>query len=274
MRSVVSAMKLLRPRKLSDALKLMAEDECVPLAGCTDVYVELQFGLRQSPRYIDLSLLDELRGVRARHGTLDIGATTTYTDLQHSKEVLQRLPMLAAAAREIGGVQIQNRGTVGGNIGNGSPAGDTLPVLAVAEAIVVLRSLKEERRVPFNEFYTGYRTSVRRPDELIVALEVPPVAGRQWFRKVGTRAAQAISKIVAAGIRADAPRFALGSVAPTVVRLRRTEDALRQGGLEQARGVLQQEINPIDDIRSTAAYRRLVSGNLLAQFWDDTADTH
>src|SRR6185503_11338688 len=96
----------------------------------------------------------------------------------------------AAAAREVGGVQIHNRGTIGGNIANASPAGDTLPVLAAAEATVVLRSVGEERRVPFDEFYTGYRTSVRRPDELIVAVEIPPIEGRQWFRKVGTRAAQ------------------------------------------------------------------------------------
>ena len=265
----LSALELLRPRKLSDALRMMADEECVPLAGCTDVYVELHFGTRTTQRYIDLSLLNELQGVRVRHGTLDIGAATTYTDLQHSRDVLQRLPMLAAAAREIGGVQIQNRGTIGGNVANGSPAGDTLPVLAVAEAVVILRSAREERRVPFNEFYRGYRTSVRRSDELIVALEVAPIEGRQWFRKVGTRAAQAISKIVAAGVRGDAPRFALGSVAPTVLRLRRTEAALSEG-LEHARRVLQEEISPIDDIRSTAAYRRTVAGNLLEQFWRDT----
>jgi CO/xanthine dehydrogenase FAD-binding subunit len=269
MSNPLSARRLVRPRKLSDALRLMAEEERVPLAGCTDVYVELHFGTRKSLSYIDLSLLNELRGVRVRHGTLDIGATTTYTDLQHSRDVLQRLPMLAAAAREIGGVQIQNRGTIGGNVANGSPAGDTLPVLAVADAVVVLRSARAERRVPFNDFYTGYRTSVRAPDELIVAFEVPPVAGKQWFRKVGTRAAQAISKIVAAGVRAETPRFALGSVAPTVVRLRRTEAALPDG-LAQARAVLQEEINPIDDVRSTAAYRRTVAGNLLEQFWHDT----
>lgn len=270
MRSATSATELLRPRKLTDALKLMSEEECVPIAGCTDVFVELQFGLRNSPRYIDLSHLNELHGVRSRHGVLDIGATTTYTELQHSRDVLQRWPMLAAAAREIGGIQIQNRGTIGGNIGNGSPAGDTLPVLAVAEAIVVLRSLKDERRVPFNEFYTGYRASVRRADELIVAVEIPPLDGKQWFRKVGTRAAQAISKIVAAGVRAETPRFALGSVAPTVVRLPRAEAALATGDLAAARAALEQEIDPIDDIRSTAEYRRKVAGNLLEQFWRDT----
>src|SRR2546430_6301585 len=106
--------------------------------------------------------------------------------------------MLAAAAREVGGVQIQNRGTVGGNIANASPAGDTLPVLAAADAVVVLQNAAGVRRVPFGSFYTGYRTSVRRDDELIVSIEIAPLRGRQWFRKVGTRAAQAISKGVMA----------------------------------------------------------------------------
>jgi CO/xanthine dehydrogenase FAD-binding subunit len=126
--------------------------------------------------------------------------------------------MLVAAAREVGGVQIQNRGTIGGNVANGSPAGDTLPVLAASDATVLLQSAGGSRRVPFSAFYTGYRRSVLRPDELIAALEVPAVRGRQWFRKVGTRAAQAISKVVMAAVAPiadDLPRIA-GSVAPTV----------------------------------------------------------
>lgn len=275
MKTALSPLKLLRPRKLTDALKLMREAVCVPIAGCTDVYVEFQFGLRGQPgadpeTYIDLSALNELHGIRTRGDVLDIGAMTTYTEIQQSRDVAQRMPMLAAAAREIGGIQIQNRGTLGGNVGNGSPAGDTLPVLAVAEAIVVLRSASAERRVPFNEFYTGYRQNVRRADELIVAVEIPRVDGKQWFRKVGTRAAQAISKIVAAAVRSEKPRVAMGSVAPTVVRLPRTEAALTDGDLKRAQRVLSEEIAPIDDIRSNAAYRRKVATNLLAQFWDDT----
>ena len=176
--------------------------------------------------------------------------------------------MLAAASREIGAVQIQNRGTIGGNIANGSPAGDTLPVLAAADALVELRSIDWTRKVPFASFYTGYRTSVRRPDELITAVEVPPVEGVHWFRKVGTRAAQSISQVVMAGVRAERPRIALGSVAPTVVRARRTEDALAAGApVAEAQRILQTEISPIDDMRSTAAYRREVAARLLAQFW-------
>jgi CO/xanthine dehydrogenase FAD-binding subunit len=177
--------------------------------------------------------------------------------------------MLASAAREVGGVQIQNRGTIGGNVANASPAGDTLPVLAAAEAVVVLKRAGETRRVPFTAFYTGYRQTVRRPDELIAGFEIPAIDGRQCFRKVGTRAAQAISKVVIATVVADRPRIALGSVAPTVIRARRTEAALVAGAsMEEAQQTLGAEITPIDDIRSTAEYRRRVAANLLAFFWN------
>jgi CO/xanthine dehydrogenase FAD-binding subunit len=125
--------------------------------------------------------------------------------------------------------------------------------------------------VPFGEFYTGYRTSVRRSEELIVAVEIPPIEGRQWFRKVGTRAAQAISKVVMAAVRGPESRIAVGSVAPTVVRLRSTEQALAAGaGIEDAARRLEQDIRPIDDLRSTAEYRLRVTGNLLRRFWAET----
>src|SRR6185369_15871428 len=173
--------------------------------------------------------------------------------------------------REIGGVQIQNRGTIGGNIGNASPAGDTLPVLAAADAIVVAASSAGTRRIPFVEFYTGYRRSVLAPNELIAGVEIPAVRGRQWFRKVGTRAAQAISKVVMAAVAGpggEAPRIALGSVGPTVVRLPSTEAALAGGvPIADAQRMLLDEIAPIDDVRSTAEYRRRVAANLLAAFW-------
>jgi CO/xanthine dehydrogenase FAD-binding subunit len=251
---------------------LRDDPELVPIAGTTDVYVSLNAGTLAARRFIDLWLLDELRGIRTRNGAVIIGALATYTDLIRSTTVRRRLPMLVEAASVIGGVQIQNRGTLGGNVANASPAGDTLPVLAVAEATVVLRSADDERSVPFTSFYTGYRRTVMRPDELIVAVDVPPVPGPQWFRKVGTRAAQAISKIVIAGVRAPAPRVAIGSVAPTVVRLVRTERALAAGAsLEDARAELEAEIAPIDDLRSTARYRRRVAGNLLERFLSDTA---
>jgi CO/xanthine dehydrogenase FAD-binding subunit len=265
-------LQLVQPRTLEEALEARARDGgLVPIAGCTDVYVQLEFGQAVGQRYLDLWQLDELRGIEVRGDTLVLGALTTYTDLIRSPIVNEWLPMLVAASREVGGVQIQNRGTIGGNIGNGSPAGDSLPVFAAADATVVLQSSHQQRRVPFTSFYTGYRRSVMRADELIVAVEVPRIAGRQWFRKVGTRAAQAISKIVMAAVRAEQPRVALGSVAPTVIRLPRTEAALGNGTIEAAQHVLYEEISPIDDLRSTADYRRRVAANLLARFWNDTA---
>jgi CO/xanthine dehydrogenase FAD-binding subunit len=242
-----------------------------PLAGATDLYVSLNFGTLPGTRFLDLWRLAALRKIEKRDGVLSIGALATYTQIIKSRHVRAQVPMLVEAARQIGGVQIQNRGTIGGNVANASPAGDSLPVLAAVDAVIVLRSHVGERRVLFSEFYTGYRESVRQPDELIVAVEIPPLAGAQWFRKVGTRAAQAISKVVMAAVRAERPRIALGSVAPTVVRLPRTESALAGGAsIEDAARVLEEEIRPIDDVRSTADYRRTVSANLLRRFWADT----
>jgi CO/xanthine dehydrogenase FAD-binding subunit len=250
---------------------LRDEPPLTPLAGGTDIYVNLNFGTAKETRYLNLWNLDSLRRIVMKGDVLSIGALATYTDLIRSPLVHRRIPILAASAREVGGVQIQNRGTIGGNIVNGSPAGDTLPVLAVAEADLVLQSASGKRRVPFHAFYTGYRESVRRPDELLVSVEIGPVSGRQWFRKVGTRAAQAISKVVMAAVRPDSPRIALGSVAPTVVRLPRTETHLASGGsLSEAKGILAREIAPIDDLRSSAGYRRRVCENLLERFWRET----
>jgi xanthine dehydrogenase small subunit len=273
MRTAISSLRLLEPRSLKEALVMLRDDgPLVPLAGCTDVYVNLNFGTSKDTRFLNLWPLDELRRIEIRDGLLSIGALATYTQMIRSPLVRRRLPILGAASREIGGVQIQNRGTLGGNIANASPAGDTLPVLAAAEAVLVLKSAGGTRRVAFNSFYTGYRKSVARRDELITAIEISPLEGRQWFRKVGTRAAQAISKVVMAAVRAPHPRIALGSVAPTVIRLPETETVLEAGGsIEEARQALSREIQPIDDIRSTAGYRRRVSGNLLERFWSETA---
>jgi CO/xanthine dehydrogenase FAD-binding subunit len=267
-----AAFTCLRPTSVSEALAMLRDEgPLTPLAGCTDLYVNMQFGTLAERRFIDLWPLGELRGITSVRSTLRIGALTTFAALTQSPLVKRRLPMLAAAAREIGGRQIQNRATIGGNIANASPAGDSLPVLAAADAALVLQSVAGERRIPFTQFYTGYRTSVRRPDELVTAIEVPQVVGAQYWRKVGTRRAQAISKVMCAAVRGPAIRVALGSVAPTVVRLRQTEDVLARGGsIQDAQTALRAEITPIDDLRSTAVYRREVGANLLADFWDVT----
>lgn len=273
MKTPLSTLELRRATSLDDALTILRDEPRTPVAGATDVYVALNFGTHPGTRFLDIWALDELRGITVRDDLLVLGALATYTSMIASPHVVQWLPMMIEAARQVGGPQIQNRGTVGGNIANGSPAGDSLPVLAAADAVVVLRSLTDERRVPLTSFYTGYRATVMRPDELIVAVEVPRVQGTQWFRKVGTRAAQAISKVVVAGVRdGNTVRVAVGSVAPTVVRLRDTERAFASGAsLDDAMTALRGEVHPIDDIRSTAEYRLKVTENLVRRFWSETA---
>ncbi|MGQ0643634.1 MAG: FAD binding domain-containing protein [Gemmatimonadaceae bacterium] len=257
----------MRPRTLRDALNaLRADPELVPIAGATDLYVALNFGTLKGTRFLDIWPLRPLRRIAENGEVLSIGALATYSAIIKSRAVRARLPMLVAAAREVGAIQIQNRGTLGGNVANASPAADTLPALAAADATVVLTSRAGERRVPIMRFYTGYRETVRRSDELITAIEISRVEGEQYFRKVGTRAAQAIAKVVMAAVRGTTPRVALGSVAATVVRLPRTEQALAGGAsIDDAVRVLESEIQPIDDVRSTAEYRRRVAGNLLRE---------
>jgi xanthine dehydrogenase small subunit len=270
-RTAISALDVRSATSLGQALVILRDDRRTPIAGATDLYVALNFGTLEPRRFLDIWSVNELRDISMKGTTLVIGALATYTSLIRSPLVGGQLPMLVDASRQVGGAQIQNRGTLGGNVANASPAGDSLPVLAAVDAVVVLRSADSERRVPITKFYTGYRTTVMRPDELIIAIEVPPVEGRQWFRKVGTRAAQAISKIVVAGVRAPVPRIAFGSVAPTVVRVPETERSLSAGAtIDEATQVLSREIVPIDDLRSTAEYRMRVATNLLRRFWVET----
>lgn len=272
MKTPLSELDLRTASSLDQALGILRDEQRTPVAGATDVYVGLNFGTFAPRRFLDIWGLDELRTISTHGDTLVIGALASYTSLIQSRLVAERVPMLVEASRLVGGVQIQNRGTLGGNIANGSPAADAVPVLAATDAVVVLRSVDGERRVPITSYYTGYRETVMRPHELITAIEIPRVEGKQWFRKVGTRAAQAISKVVIAAVRSPSPRIALGSVAPTVVRVPQTESALAGGAsIDEAAEILGREIMPIDDMRSTADYRRRVSMNLLRRFWSDTA---
>ena len=267
-----NTLALERPRSLNEALTMLAgEPRLVPLAGCTDVYVGLHFGTMADQRFIDLWPLKELRGISVERDVLHIGALTTYTEIIQSEIVQKRLPMLVAAAREVGGAQIQNRGTLGGNVANASPAGDTLPVLAAANARIVLRSDKATRHVTFDSYYTGYRKSVRQPGELIAGIEIPRIDGTQWWRKVGTRRAQAISKVMIAAVRGRSVRIAFGSVGPTVVLATHAAAVLAGGGsIADAKAALASDIAPIDDLRSTGEYRAAVAANLLEHFWTST----
>jgi len=267
------------PRTLADAYDLLAEGGWTPLAGGTDLMVGITGEIGEPPdRLLDIWHLDELRDIDLRDGRLVIGALATFTDLRRSTEVAASLPVLAEAAGTIGAAQIQNRGTIGGNVVNASPAGDTLPVLLATDARIVLGSVRGERSVPAADFWTGYRATARRDDELVTRIEVPLLPGRQVrFRKVGTRRAQAISKVVMAiAWTPDASRawrdvrVAYGSVAAVPLRLPAVESVL--GGsviddhvIARAVAAVEASITPIDDVRSTADYRRTVSGRILAR---------
>jgi CO/xanthine dehydrogenase FAD-binding subunit len=284
MRAALSTLDVARPRDLGHALELLhaslGDGRLVPLAGGTDLFVTLNSGVVPGRRFLDLWGLRELRGVRERGGRLVLGALTTFSEIREHALVRRRYPALAAAAAEVGAWQIQNRGTLGGNIANASPAGDSLPVLLVLEAVVHARSVRGAREVPFTALFRGYRDLALEPDELIAAVSLPPAPARakQFFRKVGTRRAQSISKVVLAGLlrlgrdgRVDLARVALGSVAPVTLRAGRTEHALlgarpSVAAAAAARAALLEDIAPIDDIRSDREYRRRVSGNVLEQF--------
>ena len=233
-------------------------------------------------RVVDIWGLDELRGIRVEGDALVVGALTTYTEIQRSDAVREHLPALAEVAATIGAAQIQNRGTIGGNVVNASPAGDTLPLLLATDAVIVMGSARGERSVPASEFFPGYRKTAREEDELVLAVRFPIDPLRQVrFRKVGTRRAQAISKVVmalswktdgaggnGAEMRWHGVRLALGSVAPTPVRAPATEKVLEGSAPTSetagaAARALEDEIHPIDDVRSTAAYRRAVAGRVV-----------
>jgi len=268
------------PTSLDEALGLLGGADGAPwrpLAGGTDLLVQITGEIGEPPeRVLDLWALDELRGIEAADGRLRIGALTTYTELRRSALIEGHAPAIAAAAATIGAAQIQNRGTIGGNVINASPAGDTLPVLLAMGASMVLVSARGERRVAADDFWPSYRVTARRNDELLVAVELPLVAGRQArFRKVGTRRAQAISKVVMAlawteddrGAWTDV-RVALGSMAATTVRAPAAEAVLdgsrpTRETADAAAAALIDEVHPIDDVRSTAEYRRLVAGRVL-----------
>jgi xanthine dehydrogenase small subunit len=267
------------PRDLAGAYVALsagtAEAQVRPIAGGTDMMVAITGELGPPPTaVVDLWGIDELRGIAIEGDALTFGALTTYTDIRRSALCREHVPALVEAAGTIGAAQIQNRGTLGGNIANASPAGDTLPVLLAADAVFVLGSERGEREVPAGEFWTAYRQTALAHDELIVRIRIPLAADREMrFRKVGTRRAQAISKVVlSAAWRGDGTwrdvRIALGSVAATPIRAAATEAALegRQPTPEtadRAAETLAGELTPIDDVRSTAEYRRLVAARIL-----------
>ena len=240
------------------------------LAGGTDfmVAVNARVGLDRIGHVLDIWRLQELRGISFTAGVLQIGSLTTYSELMRSPEVVRHFPALSAVSREVGAWAIQNRGTLGGNVCNASPAGDSLPILLAADARLLLGGPRGERVVPAHEFFLGYRKTALGADELLLRIDLPVVEGaRLVYRKVGTRKAQSISRTIVA-VRATAGggalrevRIGAGCVAPVPVRCRAAERAAEQGG--DVRRALESDIKPIDDLRATAVYRSRVTGNVL-----------
>lgn len=279
MRSHIPSFELRVPSTVGEALDWLGEKPGTwqPFAGGTDLMVLLEAGRLHHRNYVSLSKLRDLRSIEVASGEVCIGAMATFTDIRRHAVLAAELPMLCAAAAETGGVANQNRGTLGGNIANASPAADSPPALLAYDAELEIVSRRGSRRVPYDRFHAGYKQMDLAPDELITAIRVPRRRRvRQVYRKVGTRRAQAISKVCFAGTIemedgiVTAARVAFGSVAPAVVRARRTEEVLIGKPLDRqnvaaARKAVAADISPIDDLRSTARYRAWVAANLLEE---------
>jgi CO/xanthine dehydrogenase FAD-binding subunit len=280
-RGFVPNYQLTTPSSLADALALLNHEPGVwkPFAGGTDLMVLLEAGKLRHRNYINIWGLKELRGIEVTDSHITLGALTTYTDVQSHPVLQSEFPMLCQAASETGGLAIQNRGTIGGNIVNASPAADSPPALLAYDAEIELISTDGSRWLAYNSFHTGYKQILIGPNELLARIRMPrnTRGATHYYRKVGTRKAQAISKVCLAALakldddQISDCRISLGSVAPIVVRCVQTEDALRgqkpdAGTIKSACAELSQEISPIDDIRSTADYRLQVAKNLLTDF--------
>jgi CO/xanthine dehydrogenase FAD-binding subunit len=281
MRSCVPEYRMEAPKTLAEALNFMARAPGVwkPFAGGTDLMVLLEAGKLQQRKFLSIWNLPELRGIAVTPHHVTLGALTTYSEVRGHETLAREFPLLCRAAAETGSIATQNRGTLGGNIANASPAADSPPALLVYDAEIELVSASGSRRVPFHGFWQGYKQLAIRQDELIASIHLPRLkrGWTQFYRKVGTRRAQAISKVCfAAAARMENGRIAdlriaLGSVAPVVLRATETENTLRGEALtpaliRTAQEMLAKEIVPIDDIRSTARYRLRVAQNLLAEF--------
>jgi len=281
MRGHVPSYQLVSPATLPEALATLASEPGVwqPFAGGTDLMVLLEAGKLPHQNYLNIWNLDALRGIEVSAQHVTIGALTTYTEVQADAVLREEFPMLCQAASETGGLAIQNRGTLGGNIANASPAADSPPALLAYNAELELLSVNGSRWVPYQNFHTGYKLTIMQPDELLARIRLPRLWQHliHYYRKVGTRKAQAISKVCfAAAARmdngaVDLIRIALGSVAPVPLRCRATEAVLQgktidENVIQQAKAELSREIVPIDDIRSTKDYRLRVSVNVLEDF--------
>ena len=272
-------MNVLLPDTLPQALELLSQNGgAVPMAGGTDLMVHWHVRPEAHQHtFVDLSRLEALKPLSWTADMLVLGGLTTYWDVIRDERTREEFPLLVDAARQVGAIQIQARGTWAGNIVNASPAADGVPVLMAYDGIVVLESRRGREQVPLDRFYSGYKQMRRRPDELIVAIHVPRRRySYQVFEKVGSRRAQAIAKVGLAVTRSDAGwRVVAASVAPTIRRCPTVERLLETGAAVASPSdllpAIAQDVAPIDDIRSTAHYRTLVMARLLyhdlRDFW-------
>ena len=267
-------MRVLAPGSLDEALRMRADERVVPIAGATDLFVH--WPVRAETReatYVDLWGLEELAALRWMEGWLELGALATYWDVVRDPRARAELPILVEAARQVGAIQIQSRGTWAGNVANASPAADGVPVLMACDASLLLVSIRGCREVPLTQFYRGYKEMDLEPDELITGIRVPrrkrPV---QTFVKVGSRRAQAIAKVGLAIARSDEGwRCVAASVAPTVRRCfaieARLEEGWKPGTPDDLLPAIRSDVAPIDDLRSTAAYREGTMARVLFHAW-------
>ena len=281
MRAYIPNFQLVTSNSLSAVLSLLANEpgKWKPFAGGTDLMVLLEAGKLSHRNFLNLLPLQELHHIDVQEKHVTLGALTTYTDVQRNSVLVDEFPMLCQAASETGGLAIQNRGTLGGNIMNASPAADSPPALLAYDAELELSASRGLRWISYNGFHTGYKQMGIRDDELLTRIRLPRSAAPlvHYYRKVGTRKAQAISKVCFAGVlrvngnAIEEVRIALGSVAPIPLRCARTENLLRgqtisDDLIERAIKEFSAEISPIDDIRSTRNYRLRVAQNLLIDF--------
>ncbi|MBI4126296.1 MAG: xanthine dehydrogenase family protein subunit M [Deltaproteobacteria bacterium] len=288
MRSYVPNFEMITPKNLDEALTLLADRAAgwKPCAGGTDLMVLFEAGKLNHTKFVNIAALTELHGIEERSDAIEIKALTTYTDILKHATIQREFPSLVTAAALTGAVAIQNRGTIGGNIVNASPAADSPPALLAYDAQVELISVKGVRRLAYADFHKGYKQMDLQPGELLKSVLLPRTHAElhHYYRKVGTRRAQAISKVCFCGVveredRIKNIRIALGSVAPIPLRARRTETfligkQLSSKIIDEAKKIIDQEISPIDDIRSTAKYRRRVTQNLLEEFLCGTGSTN
>jgi CO/xanthine dehydrogenase FAD-binding subunit len=285
MRSDAATYELTAPPNLQAVLKQLAAEpgRHTLLAGGTELMVALNTGRLGSHALLSIQHLRELRFIRAEADAIHIGAGTTFADIRRNETVAEELPLIVRAASWTGSIANQNRGTIGGNICNASPAADTPPALLAYDARVTLLSVRGERAIPYAEFHLGYKRTVLQPDEILYSISVPKAfrGWRQYIRKVGTRNAQAISKTAIAAIanveadRIEDIRIGAASLADRPLRCVGAEAALRgrsvgaaalEDTVRAGRAALARESKPIDDIRSTAMYRSAVAENLLEEF--------